>query len=89
MADLPQGRVSSAHPPCYFTHVDYFGPFYIKQGRSEIKRYDCVFTCLSMRAVHIELSYFLSTDAFINALRRFISRRGKPHTVFARTMVRI
>ena len=43
----------------------------------------CVFTCLTMRAVHLELSYSLDTDAFINALRRFISRRGKPHTFFS------
>ena len=36
-----------------------------------------------MRAVHLELSHSLDTDAFINALRRFISRRGKLHTFFS------
>ena len=36
-----------------------------------------------MRADHFEMSFSLDTDAFINALRRFISRRGKPHTFFS------
>ena len=79
MADLPKGRVTSSHPPFYFAGIDYFGPFYVRQGRSSVKRYGCVFTCLSMRAVHIEMSYSLTTDACINALRRFVSRHGKPH----------
>ena len=37
-----------------------------------------MFTCLSILAVHIEVVHTLDTDAFINALRRFIDRRGKP-----------
>ena len=36
-----------------------------------------------MRAVHLEISFSLDTDSFIKALRRFISRRGKPHTFFS------
>ena len=28
-----------------------------------------------MRAIHLEVGFFLTTDGFINALRRFISRR--------------
>lgn len=31
-----------------------------------------------IRAVHIEIVYSLDVDSFINALQRFISRRGKP-----------
>ena len=69
MADLPDGRVQPDLPP--FTHVgiDYFGPLFVKQGRSHVKRYGCLFTCLTMRAVHIEIAHGLDTNSFLNALR--------------------
>lgn len=51
-------------------------PFLTKQGRKESKRYGLIFTCLSARAIHIELLEDLTTDAFINALRCFIAIRG-------------
>ena len=50
----------------------------VKQGRSQVKRYGCIFTCLTIRAIHIEIAHLLDTDAFINAVRQFIARRGKP-----------
>lgn len=37
-----------------------------------------MFTCLSNRAVHIEVVECMSTSSFINALRRFLSIRVKP-----------
>ena len=83
MADLPSCRVTPGNPPFFFTGIDYFGPIMVKQGRNRLKRYGCVFTCLAMRAVHLEMSYSLDTDAFINALCRFISRRGNPHTIYS------
>ena len=76
MADLPDCRLDSSQPPFSQVGVDYFGPFIIKDGRKEIKRYGCIFTCLVSRAVHIELAPTLETDTFINALRRFVARRG-------------
>ena len=81
MGDLPKERLSSEEPP--FTHVgvDYFGPLYVRQGRSNVKRYGCLFTCLAVRAVHIEVVHSLDTDGFINALRRFVSLRGCPTTI--------
>ncbi|XP_049318702.1 uncharacterized protein LOC125780534 [Astyanax mexicanus] len=75
MADLPADRVNPS-PPFSFCGMDCFGPFYSKQGRKESKRYGLVFTCLSSRAVHIEMLEDLTTDAFINALRCFIAIRG-------------
>lgn len=56
--------------------MDAFGPFYIKEGRKELKRWGIIFTCLSSRAVHLETLTSMNTDSFLNALRGFISRRG-------------
>ena len=73
MADLPKERVTPHDPPFTYAGVDYFEPMEVKQGRSRVKRYGCLFTCLVVRAVHIEIAYSLDVDSMINALRRFIS----------------
>ena len=52
-----------------------FGPFTIKDGRKERKRYGALFTCLSSRAVYIDVTHSKTTDSFIICLRRFIGRR--------------
>ena len=83
MADLPEGRVTPCNPPFFHAGVDFFGPMYVRQGRSTVKRYGCVFTCLAMRAIHLEVGFSLTTDGFMNALRRFISRRCCPHTLYS------
>ena len=75
MADLPEDQLEPA-PPFTFCVVDYFGPFSVKEGRKEMKRYRVLFTCLASRAIHLETSTLLETDAFINALCRFTCRRG-------------
>ena len=75
MADLPKERLTPA-PPFTYCGVDYFSPFRIKEGRKELKPYGVLFTCLSSRAVHIETANSLETNSFLNALRRFIARRG-------------
>ena len=78
MGDLPKDRVTPNEAPFTRVGVDYFGPFLVKRARSELKRYGCIFTCLATRAIHIEVSHTLETDSFINALQRFIARRGQP-----------
>lgn len=77
MADLPQDRVLPDDPPFTNSGVDYFGPFEVKRGRSVVKRYGVIFTCLTTRAIHLEMAASLDTDSFIHALRRFIARRGQ------------
>ena len=76
MADLPPDPVTPGMPPFSFVGVDYFGPFLVKRGRSTIKRYGVIFTCLVLRAIHIEVAYSLDTSSFIQVSRRFIARRG-------------
>ena len=50
MAVLPSDRITPVQPPFTNTGVDIFGPFLVKRGRSEVKRYGCLFTCLTIRA---------------------------------------
>ena len=75
MADLPESRFSTEGPFTY-TGLDMFGPFYVKEGRKEHKRFVILFTCMSSRAIHLESMINMETDSFIQALRRFFSRRG-------------
>ena len=75
MADLPEDRLKNA-PPFTYVGLDLFGPFLIKERRSELKRYGIIYTCLNSRACHLESVNSMDTDSFIMCLRRFIGRRG-------------
>ena len=81
MADLPSERVTPDNPPFSFVSVDCFGPFVVKRGRSQLKRYGCLFTCHTMRAIHKEKLDSLEADSLINAFVRFCARRGVPEKV--------
>ena len=83
MADLPFERVQPEVPAFTFVGLDCFGPFMVKHGRSEVKRYGCIFTCLSIRAVHLEVLDTMTTDSFLNGFRRFVARRGQPTKVWS------
>jgi hypothetical protein len=79
MAPLPTLRTEI--PLRAFAHcgVDYGGPFNVKITRNRReKRYLCLFTCLSSRAVHLEIAFGLDTASFLNALSRMTARRGRP-----------
>ena len=75
MGDLPSERLE-ATPPFTYSGMDCFGPFCVKEGRKEVKRYGLLFTCMCSRAIHTEVLDDLSTDCFLNALRCFIAIRG-------------
>lgn len=81
MAPLPSSRVTISRP---FSRcgVDYAGPVILREGKRRNARnhkaYIAIFVCFVTKAAHIELVNNLTSEAFIAALRRFISRRGKP-----------
>ncbi|XP_058840542.1 uncharacterized protein LOC131696026 [Topomyia yanbarensis] len=78
MAELPAARITAARP-FSVTGVDYWGPIQLKpphRRAASIKAYVAVFVCFATKAVHLELVGDLSTAKFIEALRRFVSRRG-------------
>lgn len=78
MGPLPSARLSPFVRPFSFVGLDYFGPIPVKVGRSSMKRWVALFTCLTIRAVHVEVAYELSTASCISCITRFVSRRGAP-----------
>ena len=75
MAHLPVHRLAEA-PPFTYCGAHMFDPFVIKQRRNEIKSYRAIFTCMTSRAVHIEITHSLDSASFIQALRRVFAYRG-------------
>ncbi|CAG7734365.1 unnamed protein product [Allacma fusca] len=55
----------------------------VKVGRRTEKRYGLILTCLSTRAIHVELLDSMNTDSAILALRRFVSLRGQPVCLYS------
>jgi transposase InsO family protein len=84
MGELPSARVQPSRP-FLTTGVDYAGPVLLKLGmprsKTTTKGYIAIFVCFATKAIHIEVVTSLTTEAFLAALRRFISRRGKPRTI--------
>ena len=81
MAELPKDCVTPSEPPFIYVGIDCFVPIEVKQGRSHVKRYGCLFKCLTIRAVHIQILHSMSADSIINTLRRFVSIRGCPKEI--------
>ncbi|ODM93494.1 hypothetical protein Ocin01_13188 [Orchesella cincta] len=77
---------SQSQPQPYEKEWNY-GPFNLRvlKGRSNklMKAYMAVFICMATKAVHLEPVSDLSTDAFLAALERFVSRRGLCHRIFS------
>ena len=91
MPPWPKERVNEALPFEY-TGLDYFGPLYVKEYSCDTgqkskpvvrKVWVCLFTCLVVRAVHLEIVEDMSADQFLLCLRRFIARRGVPHHIIS------
>ncbi|XP_055600480.1 uncharacterized protein LOC129749527 [Uranotaenia lowii] len=85
MAELPKERITATRP-FTVTGVDYWGPILLKHPHrraSPTKAFVAVFVCFCTKAVHIELVFDLTTAKFVQALRRFVSRRGPPSDIYS------
>lgn len=86
MGILPPPRVTPSRP---FSNcgVDYAGPPILREGKRRNARnhkaYICIFVCFAVKAVHIELVSDLSSDSFLSVLKRFMSRRGMPVSIYS------
>ena len=82
---MPEFRFTEGYP--FASTVDFAGPLFVKtvfgKELQVTKVYICLFTCGSTRAVHIELTPSLATQAFIRCLRRFVARRGIPELIIS------
>ncbi|GFR92538.1 Gag-pol fusion polyprotein [Elysia marginata] len=76
MSDLTSERME-ASPPFSYCGMDCFGPFCVKDGRKEVKRYGLIVKCLASRVVHSEVLDDISTESLINGLRNVIAIRGQ------------
>jgi len=86
MRNLPAVRVRATIPFAH-TGVNFCGPFFIKEKkfriRGRVKVYVCIFVCLSVKVLHLEIVSDLTSEGFIAALRRFASRRGLPEHIYS------
>lgn len=55
MASLPVQRITPSLRPFSAVGVDYLGPVTVTVGRRSEKRWVALFTCLAVRAVHLEV----------------------------------
>ncbi|XP_062538392.1 uncharacterized protein LOC134206680 [Armigeres subalbatus] len=83
MAPLPEARVTPYVRAFTFIGIDYCGPFSLRVRRYEVKKWIMLVTCLTVRAVHLEVVGSLSTEACKMAIRRFIARRGAPQEIYS------
>ena len=73
-SDLPKERFTINEKPFSKTGINYFGPIYVKTSKrtrstqGNKTRYGVLFTCLTTRAIHLEVAGDLSTDSFIMSL---------------------
>lgn len=78
---LPADRLTPYSRPFTNTGLDYFGPVNVTVGRRKEKRWVAVFTCLAIRAVHLEVAADLTTDACLVCVRNLCHVRGTPSRI--------
>jgi hypothetical protein len=84
MTDLPKDRVNLIRP---FEHVgvDYTGHIFVKDSQTSTssKMYILIFTCLNVRAIHIDLLPDMSAQTFLLSFQRFTNMHGIPAKLYS------
>lgn len=79
MGDIPKCRLQQVKP-FMITGVDYAGPIMLRSSTTRrnvpSQAYICLFVCMTTKALHLEVVSDLSSETFLMAFCRFISRRG-------------
>ncbi|XP_065089899.1 uncharacterized protein LOC135711086 [Ochlerotatus camptorhynchus] len=83
MGDLPQSRLAAFSRPFTYMGVDYFGPILVSVGRHSEKRWGVLATCLTTRAIHLQIAHTLTTDSCVMAIRNVMARRGVPAVIYS------
>ncbi|UYV61907.1 hypothetical protein LAZ67_1007032 [Cordylochernes scorpioides] len=85
MGDLPKNRLLPGRP-FEKIGIDLAGPIQakpmLKRSKVIFKFYIVLFVCFTTKAIHLEISSDLTAEAFLAALKRFISRRGRPTEIY-------
>jgi len=82
MGQLPKLRVAAGFRAFSSTAIDMFRPFHVKVGRKTLKWAHMIkFTCMTTRAIHLELVADKSTNTYHMAFWQFASLRCHPITV--------
>ena len=76
---FPEERVNLSRP-FKIAGIDLLGHLFLNDGS---KVWIALFTCFSVRAVHLELVVNLGETAMLRALQRFCYRRGVPDTIWS------
>ena len=82
VTNLPKHRVNLVRPYLH-VGVDFTGHIMIKDGKKERKYYLLLFTCLNIRAIHMELLPDMSTGQFVLAFVRFANLYGLPTHIYS------
>ena len=80
-ASLPSFRLEAVRP-FQHTDVDFAGPLiYRKRDKTEGKASIIIFTCVVVRAVHLEVTKSQSAEEFQRKLNSFITRKTRPQLI--------
>lgn len=72
---MPPARAMIGFRAFTYCGFDYFGPFEVVVGRRREKRWGALFTCLTTRAVHIEIAHSLDMESCAMCVRLMCARR--------------